>query len=90
MQLLFVVLFGAVVSFILYLSYHTHIVESKEKRDNKLIKKKDVIETEVVSKEETTEKVLEENIVNDVSREVLKFKAKRNNKKDDIEDEEII
>ena len=34
MQLLFVILFGVVVSFILYLSYHTHVVEKTENKLN--------------------------------------------------------
>ena len=83
MHLLFVFLFGSVLSFILYLSYHTHVVEKNAKTDNKLNENKEIIET----KEKKLEKVEDkkEEVV-----ETIKFKAKRNKKTIKEDEEEII
>ncbi|MBQ3511084.1 MAG: hypothetical protein IJA30_02160 [Bacilli bacterium] len=86
MQLLFVILFGVVVSFILYLSYHTHVVE---KTENKLQEKKEVIETKKDFKEENLEKVEDKKEDIEVV-EIVKFKAKRNKKTIEEDEEEII
>lgn len=93
MQLLFVILFGAVVSFILYLSYRTHVIEKKN--SNKNNNTKELIETENISKEEITEKVdnkiIEQGIVNDdVDGSLVKFKARRLKKMQEDDEEEII
>ena len=87
MHLLFVFLFGSVLSFILYLSYHTHVVEKNAKTDNKLNENKEVIETKETFKEEKLEKVEDkkEEVV-----ETIKFKAKRNKKTIEEDEEEII
>ena len=87
MHLFFVFLFGAVLSFILYLSYHTHVVEKNAKTDNKLNENKEVIETKENFKEEKLEKVEDkkEEVV-----ETIKFKAKRNKKTIEEDEEEII
>lgn len=87
MHLLFVFLFGSVLSFILYLSYHTHVVEKNAKTYNKLNENKEVIETKENFKEEKFEKVEDkkEEVV-----ETIKFKAKRNKKTIEEDEEEII
>ena len=87
MHLLFVFLFGSVLSFILYLSYHTHVVEKNAKTDNKFNENKEVIETKENFKEEKLEKVEDkkEEVV-----ETIKFKAKRNKKTIEEDEEEII
>ena len=87
MHSLFVFLFGSVLSFILYLSYHTHVVEKNAKTDNKLNENKEVIETKENFKEEKLEKV-EDNKEEVV--ETIKFKAKRNKKTIEEDEEEII
>ena len=87
MHLLFVFLFGAVLSFILYLSYHTHVVEKNAKTDNKLNENKEIIETKENFKEEKLEKV-EDNKEEVI--ETIKFKAKRNKKTIEEDEEEII
>lgn len=89
MQLLFVILFGVVVSFILYLSYHTHVVEKNEKTENKLNEKREVIETKNDFKEENLEKVEDKKEDIEVV-EIVKFKAKRNKKTIEEDEEEII
>ena len=93
MHLLFVFLFGAVLSFILYLSYHTHVVEKNAKTDNKLNENKEIIETKENFKEEKLEKVEDKKKVEDKNEEVvetIKFKAKRNKKTIKEDEEEII
>ena len=88
MKLLFVFLFGTVTSFILYLSYRTHVIEKKEKET----KKKEIIEIDKFPIEKTFEKEFKEVELKDDIENVpnIKFKAKRNNKNIDGNDEEII
>lgn len=80
MQFLFLLLFGGVVSFILYLSYDKHVsdknkVNDKDELKIDLNKYSDLIETEKSVGTETLEKdeIVEEEVV-----EVTKFKARRN------------
>lgn len=80
MQFLFLLLFGGVVSFILYLSYDKHVsdknkVNEKDELKIDLNKYSDLIETEKSVGTETIEKdeIVEEEVV-----EVTKFKARRN------------
>ena len=77
MQFLFLILFGGVVSFILYLSYDKHVYDKKQKNikeeDSSELKKEDLLfETEIVSDSKIPEKVLKK------EEEVIKFKARRN------------
>ena len=95
MQLLFALLFGGIVCFILYLSYDSYKSEKNKNTEDELEidlnKYSDLIETEKVSNEEIIEKVdvrEKEKEVNDTE-VVVKFKARRNKSKD-IEEEEII
>ncbi|MBO5121417.1 MAG: hypothetical protein J6C28_07035 [Bacilli bacterium] len=80
MQFLFLLLFGGVVSFILYLSYDRHVSNKKKVNEDDelkidLNKYSDLIETEKSVGTETLEKdeIVEEEVV-----EVTKFKARRN------------
>ena len=80
MQFLFLLLFGGVVSFILYLSYDKHVSDKKKVNEEDelkidLNKYSDLIETEKNLDTETIEKdeIIEEEVF-----EVTKFKARRN------------
>lgn len=80
MQFLFLLLFGGVVSFILYLSYDRHVSNKKKVNEDDelkidLNKYSDLIETEKSVGTETLEndEIVEEEVV-----EVTKFKARRN------------
>ena len=80
MQFLFLLLFGGVVSFILYLSYDKHVSDKKKVNEEDelkidLNKYSDLIETEKNLDTKTIEKdeIIEEEVF-----EVTKFKARRN------------
>ena len=80
MQFLFLLLFGGVVSFILYLSYDKHVSDKKKVNEEDelkidLNKYSDLIETEKNLDTETIEndEIIEEEVV-----EVTRFKARRN------------
>lgn len=80
MQFLFLLLFGGVVSFILYLSYDRHVSNKKKVNEDDelkidLNKYSDLIETEKNLDTKTIEKdeIIEEEVF-----EVTKFKARRN------------
>lgn len=80
MQFLFLLLFGGVVSFILYLSYDKHVSDKKKVNEEDelkidLNKYSDLIETEKNLETKTIEKdeIIEEEVF-----EVTKFKARRN------------
>lgn len=97
MQLLFLFLFGGVVSFILYLSYDRHVSEKSKTTDEDeleidLNKYSDLTETEKVSKEETLEKVevKDKEAVTDNVEVVEKFRARRTKKEKSETEEEII
>ena len=92
MQLLFLFLFGGVVSFILYLSYDKHVTDKKKANQEDelkvdLNKYSDVIETQESSVEEIFEKVEQDVATLD---EPVKFKARRNKEKSNSDEEEII
>jgi len=80
MQFLFLLLFGGVVSFILYLSYDRHVSNKKKVNEDDelkidLNKYSDLIETEKNLDTETIEK---DEIIEEELFEVTKFKARRN------------
>lgn len=80
MQFLFLLLFGGVVSFILYLSYDRHVSNKKKVNEDDelkidLSKYSDLIETEKNLDTKTIEK---DEIVEEEVFEVTKFKARRN------------
>lgn len=80
MQFLFLLLFGGVVSFILYLSYDRHVSNKKKVNEDDelkidLNKYSDLIETEKNLDTKTIEK---DEIVEEEVFEVTKFKARRN------------
>lgn len=96
MQLLFLFLFGGVVSFILYLSYDKNVSDKKRRNNSEdefkvdLNKYGDLTETNKQSSDEKLEKV-ESSYVEEVkSEEVVKFQARRNKKKMEDSDVEII
>ena len=80
MQFLFLLLFGGVVSFILYLSYDRHVSNKKKVNEDDelkidLNKYSDLIETE---KNVDTETIERDEIIEEEVFEVTKFKARRN------------
>lgn len=80
MQFLFLLLFGGVVSFILYLSYDKHVSDKKKVNEEDelkidLNKYSDLIETE---KNLDTETIENDEIIEEEVFEVTKFKARRN------------
>ena len=96
MQLLFLFLFGGVVSFILYLSYDKHISDKKKVNNPEdelkieLNKYGDLTETNMQPNEEIFEKVESGNIDEVNNEEVVRFQARRNIKKTEVDEEEII
>lgn len=96
MQLLFLFLFGGVVSFILYLSYDKHVSDKKKTNNNDeklkidLNKYGELTETNNQSDEEKLEKVKTVNEDSMKDEEIVKFQARRNKKKLEVDEEEII
>lgn len=96
MQLLFLILFGGIVSFILYLSYDKHVSDKKKTNNPEddlkidLNKYSELTDNSNQTKEEMIEKVekVEEDSLKD--EEIVRFQARRTVKKIEEDDEEII
>lgn len=94
MQLLFLILFGGIVSFILYLSHQSYVSEKKLKEETKetsntVNEMSELIETNSFENEELLEKV-KEDVEGDSDTHVTKFRARRTSGKERDKDEEII
>ena len=96
MQLLFLILLGGIVSFVLYLSYDKHVSDKKKANNSDddlkidLNKYSELTDNSNQTKEEIIEKV--ENVKEDSLKdeEIVKFQARRTVKKIEEDDEEII